>query len=63
VCAPSEPNEKTYLTTNWELSLFKWIMTLGVSINLAEFTFALMLMELSLAIEKTFDNERSTESC
>ncbi len=63
MCAPSEPNEKTYLTTNWELSLFKWIMTLGVSINLAEFTFALMLMELSLAIEKTFDNERSTESC
>jgi hypothetical protein len=29
---------------------------------LAEFSFALMLMESSLAIEKAFDNERSTKS-
>ncbi len=67
VCAPSGPNEKMYLTTNWELPLFKWIVTLcwdvGISINLAEFAFALMLMELSLAMKKAFDNERSTKSC
>ncbi len=30
---------------------------------MAEFDFALMLMELSLAIEKTCNNERSTKSC
>ncbi len=67
VCAPSEPDEKMYLTTNWELPSFKWIMMLhwdvGISINLAEFAFALMLMESSLAIEKAFDNERSTKCC
>jgi hypothetical protein len=34
-----------------------------VSINLAEFDFALMLMKLILAIEKAFDNERLTKSC
>ncbi len=28
VCAPSEPNKKMYLTTNWELPLFKLIMML-----------------------------------
>ncbi len=32
-------------------------------IDLAEFAFALMLMESSLAIEKAFDNERLTKSC
>ncbi len=30
---------------------------------MAEFAFALMLMESSLAIKKAFDNERSTKSC
>jgi hypothetical protein len=30
---------------------------------MAEFDFALMLMEVSLVIEKAFNNERSTKSC
>ena len=30
---------------------------------MAEFDFALMLMESSLAIEKVFNNERLTKSC
>ncbi len=27
-CAPSEPNKKMFLTINWELPLFNWIMML-----------------------------------
>ncbi len=56
-----------YLTINWELPLFKWIMALswevGILFNMAEFAFALMLMESSLAIKKAFNNERLTKSC
>jgi hypothetical protein len=32
------------------------------SINMAEFDFAVMLMESSMEIEKVFDNERSSKS-
>ncbi len=56
-----------YLTIDWELSLSKWIMALcldgGISINMGEFAFALMLMELSLAMKKAFNNERLTKLC
>jgi hypothetical protein len=55
------------MTINWELSLLKWIMALcwdiGISINMGEFAFALILMELSLAMIKAFNNERMTKSC
>ncbi len=36
---------------------------IGALINLAEFALALMLIKSSFAIEKAFDNERSTKSC